>query len=175
MNVINTIRTVALAGSFFMGLSSYASAADYAPQKFDSGTEKSTLSLKLGSEELGYIRDAFGQSSRNSQASKWAMLVDGEVVTIDGQLAVVWTRHDGEDYLMVSNLGDLAISEQCRLEYLDGTGKAYVDIAVAPGTTEAIPVHRDNYGLLNFALYDENDDFLAQLAWKFGWMAVVYN
>jgi len=175
MNITNTIRNIALAGSFLMGFSLNATAADYAPQKLDGGNVKSAPILKIGTEELGYIQDAFGQSSRISQANKWATLVDGEVVTIDGQLAVVWTRHDGDDFLMVSNFGDQAISEQLRLEYLDGTGKAYVDIAVAPGATGAIPVQRDDYSMRTFALYDSNDDFLAQLEWKIVWIGVVYN
>jgi len=175
MNVINTIRTIALAGSFFMGFASNATAADYAPQKFDGGDTKSAPALKIGTKEIGYLQDAFGQSSRISQANKWATALDGEVVTIDGQLAVVWTRYEGDDLLMVANFGDQAISEQCRLEYLDGTGKEYVDIAVEPGTIEAIPHYRNDFSMRTFAIYDSSDDFIAQLAWTAAWLVARYN
>lgn len=172
MNLINSIRTVALASSFFTGFSLNASAADSIPEKFDGSDGKSAWTL-----EIGYIQDAFNRSSRNSQANKWAILVDGEVVTIAGQLAVVWTREGGSDLLMVTNFGDQAISEEIKLEYLDGTGKEFLDILVEPGDTQAIPVYRSgSQGTsLNFALYDSEDNFLAQLAWRVQWLVRMYN
>jgi len=60
------------------------------------------------------------------------------MVTLDGQLAVIWTRfntRNGDHHLMVTNFGTAAISEKLALYYLDDKGKVFPVIDVQPGET----------------------------------------
>ncbi len=173
MKATNTIRNIVLASSLLMGFSLNAEAADsktYQPEIIQvAPTDGVAPTLKLGSREMSYIQDSLNGRSRMKQASLWASLMDGEMVTIDGQLAVVWTRFDtsnGDHHLMLTNFGNQPISEQLRLYYLDEMDKTFPQVDAQPGETVAVEIFAYNYsGTDAFALYDGNGDFLANLEW----------
>ncbi len=173
MKATNTIRNIVLASSLLLGFSVNAEAADSKPHQSRvievSPADGAPPVLKLGSRELGYIQGSLNGRSRMKQARMWAALMDGEMVTIDGQLAVVWTRFDtsnADHYLMLTNFGNQPISEQLRLYYLDEMDKDFPQVDAQPGETVSAQIFAYNYtGTDKFALYDGNGDFLAQMEW----------
>ena len=182
MNAINIIRTIALTGALFMtGLSLQADAADTAAFKptIIDATSKDAKAFYLGTKDPVYIQERLNRLSPEQRARKWATLMDGEVVTIDGQLAVIWTRFNtsnGDHHLMVTNFGTSAISEELALYYLDDMGKDFPVIEVPPGQTGSAQVTVFNYtGTDEFALYDSNGNFLTQLRWGDRYIVVYYD
>ncbi len=176
IKAINSIRNIALASCLFMGISLNADAGSL-------NLGPKTKPLNIGSQEQSYIEEKLNQLSPIGRANLWASLMDGEVVEIDGQPAVVWTRYEsatGNHYLMMTNLGSALIDEQCNLIYLDENDKAFPELVAQPNETVSVQITALNSpnqgGSDQFALYDADDNFLAVLRWNdVRWMLVYYN
>jgi len=174
LNPITAVRNIALASCLFLGFGAGAGEVELSPK---------TKPFSIDSQTRSHIEDKLNKLSPARRASLWASLMDGEVVAMDGQLAVVWASYNentDEHRLMLTNFGDAAIDEQCRLVYLDQNDKAFPVLSAGPnstGSTLITALNQPNQGGTDkFVLYDEDDHFLAQLEWDdVRWLVVYYN